>query len=154
MAAVDEYRAVVNNRSGKHGHLSESDHDTMRAACSEAEDWFRTKQMEQAELARTADPVLKVAEIEAKRTALVRELKPIASKPVPPPTPAPTPAPAPAPAASPPAAAASAGAPAPAPATGTEPAAAAATAAPSGGSAPMDEDASAGAVVPEASPFA
>jgi heat shock 70kDa protein 4 len=136
LAAVDEYRSVIYNASGRHGHLTETDRDTLRAACSEAESWLRGVQDAQGGLAMHQDPVLKVAEVNAKRDALVRELRPIANKPVPAPAPV---APPPAPAA----------APEPAPA---EPnpfeAAPASTATPAGeggGSAPMDVDASAAA---------
>jgi heat shock protein 4 len=106
LRAIDSFRAIIQNREGKHGHLSDTDHDTMRAACSEAESWYRGKQEEQGALDLTRDPVLRTADINAKRDALVKELMPIASKPVPPPPapaapPAAAPAPAPAPAASP-----------------------------------------------------
>jgi heat shock protein 4 len=92
LRTVDDFRAIINNRDGKHAHLSDSDRDVMRAACSEAEAWFRGKQDEQGALDLTVDPVLKVGEINARRSGLVKELAPIANKPVPAPAPAAPPA--------------------------------------------------------------
>jgi heat shock protein 4 len=96
LQAVENFRGIINNRDGKHGHLSDSDRDVLRAACHEAEDWYRTKQDEQSRLPLTADPVLKVADIQSRKEQLVKELMPIANRPVPAPAPAPVPAPAPA----------------------------------------------------------
>lgn len=100
LATVEEYRGVLNNRDGKHGHLTDGDRDVLRARLSSAEDWLRGKQEEQGRLPSHVDPVLTVADIAARRDALVKELRPIATRPPPAPAAAPAPAPAqPAPAA-------------------------------------------------------
>ncbi len=114
--AIERFRAVEQNKEGKHGHLGESDRDTLRAAIREAEAWYRAKHEAQGKLEMYEDPVLRVADINAAREKLVRELTPIANRPVPaPPAPAPAPAPAAAPAAAEtPAPAAEGAAPAPA----------------------------------------
>ncbi|RYG42785.1 hypothetical protein EON68_01390, partial [archaeon] len=94
--AVETYRAVLNDSTGKYAHLLDTDRDALRAACSEAENWFRSKQEAQAALQLWDDVVFTVADINAKRETLVRECRPIANKPVPPPAAAPAPAPVPA----------------------------------------------------------
>jgi heat shock protein 4 len=94
ISTIEEFRTVINNKEGKHSHLSDIDRDTMRAACSEAETWYRGLQGQQASLELYNNPVLRVADINARKDALVRELKPIANKKVPAPAPVPASAPA------------------------------------------------------------
>lgn len=87
--AINDFRAVQMNATGKHGHLSDADKDTLRAATSEAEDWFRTQQMEQGKRELFQDPVVRVADIVAAKDRLIKELTPIANRPVPAPAPVP-----------------------------------------------------------------
>lgn len=100
LASIEEFRAVLNNRDGKHGHLTDADRDVLRSRLAAAEDWLRSKQEEQGRLPCHVDPVLTVSDITGKRDALVKELRPIATRPPPAPAAAPAAAPAqPAPAA-------------------------------------------------------
>lgn len=82
---IEDFRGVADNASGKHAHLSDSDRDTIRAACRETESFLQAKQAEQSKLELHQDPVLRVAEITTAKERLSRELAPIANKPVPPP---------------------------------------------------------------------
>ena len=87
--AIDDYRGVLANRSGKHAHLTQSDRDTLRAATSEAEVWLKVHQAEQAQREAYQDAALRVAEVEAWRAKLHNELGPIAAKAPPAPSPPP-----------------------------------------------------------------
>jgi heat shock protein 4 len=97
LALVEDIRAAVSNRTQKHGHLSDSDRDVLRACADKAENWFRGVQQEQQSRELFQDPTVKVADISARRDALLREASPIlnAKPPAPaasaaPPPPAPT----------------------------------------------------------------
>ena len=61
----------------------ESDRDSLRAACSEAEAWMKARTDKQSKLEMYEDPSFRVAEVEAARAKLVKELMPIANRPVP-----------------------------------------------------------------------
>lgn len=92
---IDDFRAVLNNTTGKHAHLTDSDRDTLRRGIQEAEQWLASKQIEQSSVPLDVDPVLKINDIAVRRDVLVRELSLVANKPVPAPAPAPAPAAAP-----------------------------------------------------------
>lgn len=132
---IDDYRSALDNASGRHGHLTETDRDTLRAAVSEADAWLKASQAAQSGREIYQDPAYTVAEVGAWVDRLRKECGPIASKPVPAPAPAPAPAAAPATAA---AAAMETEEPAPAPAA--EGAAPAAEAAPESATAKMEVD--------------
>lgn len=91
---IEDFRAAADNATGRHAHLSDSDRDTLRAACKETEAFLKDKQAAQAARELSQDPAFKVAEVTAAKDRLVRELTPIANKPVPPPAAVPPPAPA------------------------------------------------------------
>jgi heat shock protein 4 len=87
---IEDFRGVADNATGRHAHLSDSDRDSLRSACKEAEAFLKEKQAAQAARELSQDPAFKVAEVAAAKDRLVRELTPIANKPVPlPPAPAP-----------------------------------------------------------------
>ena len=125
---IEDFRGAADNVSGRHAHLSDSDRDSIRAACKEAEAFLKDKQAAQAARELTQDPAFKVAEVVAAKDRLTKELSPIANKPVPLVAP-----PAPAPPAAPPAPEAAAAQDVPMPPAG-EPAAA-----PAAGAAPMQD---------------
>ena len=77
MAAVDEVRAVVANRTNRHGHLSDSDRDILRAAAEKAEHWWREAQDAQKDRELFQAPAVATQEISAKREQLMRECAPI-----------------------------------------------------------------------------
>lgn len=103
LASIEEFRSIMNNRDGKHSHLSDDDRAIIRTSCDDASAWYFNMKEQQATVESFKEPVLRIAEIGAMKDNLVKQLRPIANKRVPAPAPAPTPAPAPAPEAAPPA---------------------------------------------------
>ncbi len=84
-AAIARFRGVAENKSGKHGHLADSDRDQLRAEVGGAERWLADMQGRQASLERYQDPVLTLASLKTQLDALERSLGPIERRPVPPP---------------------------------------------------------------------
>jgi heat shock protein 4 len=93
-ATIDDFRGIAANRTERHGHLPEADREKMRTTCNDAEAWYRGKYEAQGKLEMTQNPVLLVADINAARERLIKELQPIANRPPPVAAPAPAPAPA------------------------------------------------------------
>ncbi len=78
--AIASFKAVLDNSTGMHGHLGDTDKDTLRSATSEAERWLRAKSDEQKMLEQYESPALKVADLNVARDRLVKELTPIQSR--------------------------------------------------------------------------
>lgn len=87
--AIADFRAVLDNTTGRHGHLLDTDRDTLRSALAEAERWLKESQAKQAGREMYQDPAFTVADVNAWVERLRKECGPIAAKPVPAPAPAP-----------------------------------------------------------------
>ena len=90
LALVEQYRSSVQVVTEANEHLTDTDRDTVRGACSKAEDWLRDLQGKQAGLRLHEEPALKVADIQGRVASLRGECDPIVNKPKPAPTPPPT----------------------------------------------------------------
>jgi heat shock 70kDa protein 4 len=95
LAATENYATVARTLDGKFAHLLDTDRDRLRSAVRTAEEWLRDLQDKQSALPLTANPVLRVADIDAKLRWLTAECDPVVNRPPPPPpSAAPPPAPA------------------------------------------------------------
>ena len=79
------FRGVMENTTGKHGHLGEADRDTLRALVVNAEKFLAEGTAAQKAKESYEDPVLKCSELVAWKDRLEKELGPIERRPVPPP---------------------------------------------------------------------
>jgi heat shock protein 4 len=100
---LEHFKDVLSNKTGKHGHLAEADLDTLKATINGVERWLKESTDAQSAREMYQDPAFKVAEVNAQKDRLIKELGPIERRPVPKPA-APPAAEAPAPPPAPPAA--------------------------------------------------
>ena len=80
---IEHFRGVLDNRTGKHAHLGEADKDSLRAAVNGAERWLAEASAAQATKERYEAPVLRLADLAARRDALEKECGVIERRPVP-----------------------------------------------------------------------
>jgi heat shock protein 4 len=75
--SIDEVLAAANNSTQRHAHLSAADKDILRSTADKAAAWYTAARAEQNNRELFNDPTLRVADITAKRDALLREALPI-----------------------------------------------------------------------------
>ena len=86
-----DFRGVLDNTTGAHGHLSDSDRDTLRACLGEADAWVKASTAAQASREIYQDPAFTCAEVASWIERTRKECAHIAAKPVPAPVVAPAP---------------------------------------------------------------
>lgn len=91
--SIEEILAAANNTTQRHGHLSAADKDILRAVADKTASWYTAARAEQNNRELFNDPSLRVADITAKRDALLREALPIVNQKPPQAAHAPAPAP-------------------------------------------------------------
>lgn len=90
--SIDEVLAAANNSTQRHAHLSAADKDILRATADKTASWYTAARAEQNNRELFNDPSLRVADITAKRDALLREALPIMNQKAPQAANAPAPA--------------------------------------------------------------
>jgi len=80
---IGDNLSVVNSPDEKYAHIDDSERDSVRKACSDAEAWVTEMKEKQADKNLHEDPVLSVGAIESKIRELENTCRPIVTKPKP-----------------------------------------------------------------------
>ena len=80
---IEHFKDVLSNKTGKHSHLLEADHDSLRATINGVEKWLKESQEAQSSREKYHDPAFKVIDVTAQRERMIKELGPIERRPVP-----------------------------------------------------------------------
>ena len=87
--SIEHFKDVLSNKTGKHAHLIEADHDSLRATINGVENWLKDSTDSQSSREMYMDPAFKVLDVTAQRERLIKDLGPIERRPVPKPPAAP-----------------------------------------------------------------
>eukprot|EP00936_MAST-01D_sp_MAST-1D-sp1_P002336 g2336.t1 len=83
MSAVEEYARLPGSEDETYAHIDETERETVRKACADAEAWLKERLAAQEGKGAHEDPAVTAEQITAKKTELRNVCRPIATKPKP-----------------------------------------------------------------------